>query len=352
MISTLVRLIIAAEVLAGAAAGYALATQAGAGGWALALAIVSGAALMPVLLHALAIGVESLSAAWWRRRTFDHIAGLLDTGGPRPAAREAAGLDAVGAPGLVASERTEVGFDRAAATGTRAALAAWVGETAASLQSFFLLMPWLGRQSLPSGNDPARLPVVLVHGYFCNRAIWRPMARWLAARGHALESPNLEPPFAGIDDFLPSIDAAVERLRARTGAPRIGLVGHSLGSLVIRRWLCERGDADVAAIVTLGAPHQGTWSARFGLGDCVVQMRPDNPWLLQLAATETPPMRERFTTVLTLHDNIVMPQVTQTMPDARVVVLAGLGHLQLTRHSSVRPFVAAALDRAMSEPLA
>lgn len=333
-IATLVRAIIAAEILAGAAAGYWLARQADAGGWIVALAILAGAALMPVLLHALAIGVESLSAAWWRRKTLGHIARLLDTGS--------------GAQLVANGGDTEIGCDGTAATGTRAALAAWVGETAASLQSFFLLMPWLGRRPLPSGSDPSRLPVVLVHGYFCNRAIWRPMAQWLAARGHAIESTNLEPPFAGIDDFLPLLDEAVGRLRARTGATQIGLVGHSLGSLVIRRWLCARDDAGVAAVVTLGAPHQGTWSARFGLGDCVVQMRPGNPWLAQLAAAETALQRGRFTNVLTLHDNIVLPQATQTLPDARVVVLAGLGHLQLTRHPSVRPYVAAALDRAIA----
>lgn len=311
MIAWLVRAILAGELIAALAAGRWLASSLGWPPWAAIL----GAAALPLVLHAAVIGLQSLGGAWHRARfaRFDRQAGGGAGGGGLPLA---------------------------------AALLAWLGETAASLRSFVLLMPWFGDTALPSGRDPRRVPVVLVHGYFCNRAVWRPLARWLAARGHPVESVNLEPPFAPIEHYLPALETAVERLRAATGAQRIALVGHSMGGLVIRAWIARHGHRRVAAVVTLGSPHQGTWSARFGLGRNVAQMQPGSRLLAELAASETPAVRALFTVILTLHDNIVMPQAAQTLAGARHRVLNGIGHMALVHAAEVRPHLAEALEQA------
>lgn len=316
MIARLLRWVVAAEVATAIAVGFWLSGPVGWPAWA----AVAGALAFVPLAHAWVIGLQSLTGAWQRSES----ARL----GPQRASGEPGAIAARPAPGL------------------RAALAAWLGESRASLRSFVLWMPWLGRSPLPSGSDGRRVPVLLVHGFLCNRAVWRPMAAWLAARGHAVESVNLEPPFASIDDYVPTIEQAVERLRARTGAERVALIGHSMGGIAIRAWLRRNGAARVAGVITLGSPHRGTWSARHAIGRNVAQMRPENPWLADLARSETPALRRLFTVILTLHDNIVMPQATQTLDDARIVVLDGLGHLQLAQHRAVRPQVAEALERA------
>lgn len=302
MIAWLVRGVLAAQLLAALAVGWWLAERAGWPAWAAALA---GAAVPP-FSHAWTIGMQSLAGAW-------HRAGSAPPAG-----------------------------------GPVAAVRAWLGETAASIRSFALLMPWSGDAPLPSGADPRRVPIVLVHGYFCNRAVWRPLAGWLATRGHPLEGVNLEPPFAAIDDYLPTLEQAVERLRARTGAARVALVGHSMGGIVIRAWIARHGHDRVAGVVTLGSPHQGTWSARFGIGRNVAQMRAGSPWLRSLEASESPQARALFTVILTLHDNIVMPQAAQTLAGARLHVIAGVGHMSLAQSPAVRPVVAEALARAES----
>ena len=92
--------------------------------------------------------------------------------------------------------------------------------------------------------------VLLIHGFFCNRQLWRPLARWLTARGHPLGALDLEPVLGSIDDYVPAIERAVTELLARTGAPAVALVGHSMGGLAARAYLRRHGSARISALVT------------------------------------------------------------------------------------------------------
>lgn len=226
-------------------------------------------------------------------------------------------------------------------------LAAYLREIVDAIRTFSLAQPLLATRPYATGEPLAeRLPVLLIHGYFCNRALWRPMAARLAAAGHAVDAVDLEPPFASIDDYAPRIAAAIDALRARTGAARVALVGHSMGGLAARAYLRAFGDASVACVVTLGTPHRGTVHASLGRGRNVRQMRRDSPWLRQLAAGEPQARLEKFTVVLSWQDNIVAPQAIQTLPGARTVVLHGLGHISLAYDRRVAGIVLEALAAA------
>jgi triacylglycerol esterase/lipase EstA (alpha/beta hydrolase family) len=217
-----------------------------------------------------------------------------------------------------------------ALAGLRAWSVAWAREIVDSTRTFSVAQPLLARRAFAAGaHAPGRLPVLLVHGYFCNRALWRPMAARLVAAGHAVEAVDLEPPFASIDDYAPRIAEAVDALRARTGAARVAIVAHSMGGLAARAYLRAFGDDAVGCVVTLGTPHRGTLHARFGHGRNVRQMRRDSPWLHELAQAEPPARLARFTVVLSWQDNIVAPQAIQTLPGARTVMLHGVGHVSL-----------------------
>ncbi len=230
--------------------------------------------------------------------------------------------------------------------GIGATLRAWGGEIAASMRTFFYAQIRHAARPLPSGDDPARMPVLLVHGYFCNHGIWYAFARWLAARGHAVEAVDLEPVFGALDGSVEIVANGVERLRSRTGAARVAVVAHSMGGLAARAYLAARGHEAVAAVVTLGTPHRGTWLARFSRAANVVQMRLDCEWLRALAGGETPTTRALFTVVISHHDNIVVPAAIQTLEGARTVELVGRGHVELAYDRDVWAHVAAALDAA------
>ena len=236
-------------------------------------------------------------------------------------------------------------------------LRAWAREIVDSTRTFSYAQPLLGAREFDAtaerseqDDDVAiRLPVLLIHGYFCNRALWRPMARRLAARGHAVDALDLEPPFASIDDYAAAIAAAVDALRARTGAARVALVCHSMGGLAARAYLRAFGDEAVACTVTLGTPHRGTVHAALGQGANARQMRRDSPWLRQLATEEPAHRLARFTVILSWQDNIVAPQGVQTLPGARTVAFSGLGHISLAYDRGVAETVFEALDHAAAE---
>jgi pimeloyl-ACP methyl ester carboxylesterase len=239
--------------------------------------------------------------------------------------------------------------------GPIAALGTYVREVTDSVRTFQFAQPWLAGRALPgedTGAQPpnAPIPVVLVHGYFCNRQLWRPFARWLARRGHAVRGVDLEPVFGAIDGYAPLLAEAVEELRTRTGATRVALVCHSMGGLAARAYLRAHPDAPVACVVTLGTPHRGTAHARLGQGENAVQMRPDSAWLRTLSESEDADLRKRFTVVFSHQDNIVAPQATQTLPDARTVAFSGLGHLSLAIDPRVWAVAAESLDAAASAP--
>jgi len=222
---------------------------------------------------------------------------------------------------------------------------AWGTEIAASLRTFCWAQIRYGNAPLPSAEHGTRTPVLLVHGYVCNRGIWRPFAQWLAARGHPVESVNLEPVFGTIDDYVPIVADGVRRLRERTAAARIAIVAHSMGGVVARAWLASEGTASVCSVVTLGTPHAGTWLARLGYGRNVAQMIPGGHWLGGLVARETPAGGALFTTIWSPHDNIVMPQqASQRLLGATAIPVPGRGHLQLAYDAAVWNIAAEAID--------
>ena len=229
---------------------------------------------------------------------------------------------------------------------------AWWKESMAAWRTFNFAQPLLGH--LPvlrpgTAHDATAVPVLLVHGFFCNRALWRPMARALAARGHAVEAIDLEPAFGSIDAYTEQIEAAVAALKARTGAARVALVCHSMGGLAVRAWLRTGTRAPVCKVITLGTPHQGTVLAALGHGRNVRQMRRDSRWLKQLAMDESalalgPHHTPDYLVIRTWQDNIVAPQSPQTLPQATIRSFRGLGHVGLVYDTAVCNSVLQALQ--------
>ncbi len=225
--------------------------------------------------------------------------------------------------------------------GPGAALALYARELIDSVRTFQLAQPLMAGRPLAGEtvrpwSPGSPLPVLLVHGYFCNRQLWRPTARALAAQGHAIGAVDLEPVFGSIDAYAARIDDALRALMARTGAPAAHLLCHSMGGLAARAYLRRFGPQAVARVVTLGTPHQGTVLARLGHGVNTRQMRPGSDWLAALAAGEDAHTLGRFHVLLSHHDNIVAPQAPQSLPGAHTVEFSGMGHISLAYDAAVR----------------
>ncbi|MEG1971375.1 MAG: permease, partial [Burkholderiaceae bacterium] len=115
----------------------------------------------------------------------------------------------------------------AARLGPLALVRVWWGETRRQFRVFMIEQPWRARFPEPElVRDPQRPAVLLIHGYLCNRAMWRPWIARLAA-GRNIATVNLEPTFGPIERYADCVEQAVERLCAATGASQVILVGHS-----------------------------------------------------------------------------------------------------------------------------
>jgi triacylglycerol esterase/lipase EstA (alpha/beta hydrolase family) len=204
--------------------------------------------------------------------------------------------------------------------------------------------------------DTQTLPVLLVHGYGCNSGYWQAMSRVLAHEHITHYALDLEPVFGDIDGFVPALENAATRVLQETGAPKLIVLAHSMGGLVVRAWLRDHGAGKVARIITLGTPHRGTALANFGWGANSRQMRwrgrgmagEASLWLQRLAQGEDPAQRALITSIWSHHDNIVSPQESSRLEGARNIEVSGIGHVTLAFSPQVQNLVLQEIRAASS----
>ncbi len=205
----------------------------------------------------------------------------------------------------------------------------WLAEASVSLRLFMWRQPWRSAFAEPSlSRDPQRPALLLIAGFMCNRAAWRPLLDSAMLRGFNVATVNLEPIFGDIDDYADVVRDAVQKLRAGSGAARVMLVGHSMGGLAARVYLRRHGDAHVARVVTLATPHHGTIFGKLGHSRNARQMAKGSRFIAQLAGDDRGRWA-RFTTVATRDDNLVIPRASPLLPGARQIEIDGVGHLAL-----------------------
>lgn len=217
-------------------------------------------------------------------------------------------------------------------------------EWLAVIRLFSLVQPfetrWMPADRL-SGNSPFT-PVLLVHGYRCNRGAWLWMRRALEQRGHMTATLNLEPMRGDIDAFAEALAARIDEVCATTGATRVSLVGHSMGGLVILAYLRKQGGARVAKVVSLGTPFRGSPLAPFGGGRSARQMHPGNPWLASLCSAWLPQDLD-MTHIVSLHDAYV-PAPNASLPAGKVLTVESIAHLEMAWSMQVFRLVCSVLE--------
>jgi pimeloyl-ACP methyl ester carboxylesterase len=287
-----------------AAGGWLVAARGWTPGDAAALALAVAAAWR------LAFGLTAYAVAWWWRS-------------PTPEAFR------VGPAALALHVATEVGA---------------LNAVYSVLHPFERL--WMGEARLP-GPGP-RLPVLLVHGYVCNRGVWSSMARALRSRGERCWAVNFEPVYGSIDRWVPALAARIDELLAATEAGRVVLVAHSMGGLAARAYLRRHGGARVARLITIGSPHQGSQHAHLGAGQNAREMESGSAWLAALAAGESQGLAAPLVCIYSHHDDFVAPQTNGAHPAGRNLPVAGTGHFALLWSPAVQNLVAQELDAANS----
>lgn len=104
----------------------------------------------------------------------------------------------------------------------------------------------------------ARDAVVLVHGLWLNGLELAYIARQLKRSGYAPHRFH----YGSVSQTVEHNAAELARFCRSLSAPRIHLVGHSLGGLVILRMLADRPEAQLGRTVFIATPFRGSSAAR------------------------------------------------------------------------------------------
>jgi len=194
--------------------------------------------------------------------------------------------------------------------------------------------------SLP-GRTWTNAPVVLVHGMGHNTSAWINLADRLRVAGFS----DLHAVHYGLRADVPTIATMIERVVSRalltSRESRVHVVAHSLGGVGVRYWhdaLDGRRRAD--AIVSLGAPHGGTFWARLAV--LPRRARDLAPGSSILTARED---YRRWTTIGGSLD-VVVPASSSHLQTSQRIDLPGVGHAGLLTSPAVGGVVCAALLEA------
>jgi len=156
-----------------------------------------------------------------------------------------------------------------------------------SILAYILLYPFsfFDRLWKPEPDTTCPMaPVVLVHGLVPNPGCWA-LYRWMLKRNGFTNS------FAfgynalkySFDELLAQLDRTITQVVEPLGQKRVVLIGHSLGGLIVRAYADLPENAEkVAAVITLGAPHQGTKLAVLGLGKLTRSLAYRGPLIRQI----------------------------------------------------------------------
>lgn len=184
--------------------------------------------------------------------------------------------------------------------------------------------------------------VVFVHGFMAAGPVFDPM-RDHVERANGLPTVDFTyGPLAGFDTIVDGFSEFVDRVVPADA--QVSLVGHSLGGIVARWWLQERGGAARAdRVVTLATPHCGTDSARWWPGSVAAALRPGSPTLAKLAEGRA---RVRIPHVAVVAGADLMctpPGSAAAVEDAEVHWLDDLGHNEMLYDPRVHHIVARAM---------
>jgi triacylglycerol lipase len=171
-----------------------------------------------------------------------------------------------------------------------------------------------------TSNAKVRHPVLLVHGLWDSSVRIAPLARGLASRGIG--------PIACVD-LVPSdgrapiavlgeqVAASADALRVEHAAPRIDLVGFSMGALACRYYLQRCGGAAFARrFISISGPHRGTLTAYALPFAGVRQMRPGSELLLGLERDPAPFGDVQVHCIYTPYDLMVVPATSALLTGA------------------------------------
>jgi triacylglycerol lipase len=193
----------------------------------------------------------------------------------------------------------------------------------------------------------AQDPILFVHGWSSTESVWNTMKANFEKDGYSksfLSSYTYNTSQSNKVDAEKEVKPRVEALLKATGATKVDIIAHSMGSLN-SRWYIKflGGEATVDDWVSLGGPNHGTETANFCFSTACTEMRVGSKFLSELNAGDETPGAVNYGTWWSPCDEIINPDSSVALTGATNTKTACISHLGLlsdsTVYTQVREFV-------------
>jgi triacylglycerol lipase len=201
--------------------------------------------------------------------------------------------------------------------------------------------------ALVPASSSAVDPILFVHGYASSSSTWNTMVSRFEEDGWAkseLSAYSYNTSQSNKIDAEEEVKPGVESLLEATGAEKVDIVAHSMGSLN-SRWYIKflGGESTVDEWVSLGGPNHGTDFANWCFSTSCVEMRIGSTFLKELNAGDETPGAVNYGTWWSPCDSIINPDSSVSLSGATNTETACISHTALptdeTVYTQVREFV-------------
>jgi triacylglycerol lipase len=202
-----------------------------------------------------------------------------------------------------------------------------------------------GTALAPAGAS-AQDPILFVHGYVESASLWNTMIGRFEKDGYAKSSLSAYSYNTSQSNKIDAeeVKTKVEALLKTTGATKVDIIAHSMGSLN-SRWYIKflGGEAKVDDWVSLGGPNHGTEFANLCGSTSCLEMRIGSTFLGELNAGDETPGIVNYGTWWSPCDEIINPDSSVALTGATNTKTACMSHTALTTdetvYKQVREFV-------------
>jgi len=189
-------------------------------------------------------------------------------------------------------------------------------------------------------QDPTKIPVLMVHGYFLPGA-----ETWLVLKNRIIKAGwskdyVMNPTFKNVVGCNPKhgeeIAKWVDELKARTGADKVDFVTHSMGALDVRYYIKDMcGYRNVNKVVTIAGANHGTTVACVDIISCgaaeMCRKKDDwqsNDFLKAINACDETPGDILYTSIWSPYDEIIRPPESSILNGAENIQIQAklIGH--------------------------
>jgi triacylglycerol lipase len=190
----------------------------------------------------------------------------------------------------------------------------------------------------PAASAVAHDPILFVHGWNGSESNWTTMISNFSTEGWTREELNNWRYNTSQSNVTTAREVAtkVEAILRATGASKVDIIAHSMGSLNTRYYLKNLGGAArVDDWVSLGGPNHGTSSANVcGEASCV-EMRIESTFLRELNATDETPGTTSYGTWWSSCDEFSNPDESVLLSGATNTAAGCVGHIALVSNATV-----------------